>query len=189
MGAMPWQSGVLPELPIDNKTGRPVLEVPPEGWPRYTMSEVAKHNQLKDAWVVVHDRVYDITTFAVTHPGFNNAGQVSTALAIHRVLGTDCTQEYTDIHSPRAWRELSDFQIGVCVSEEETSDLPPKDHPLPSWLSDSRDFWVKYAGGADSKVVEYCEQMRERHTGRSELHSNLSVQDTTADRRRKCVIS
>jgi len=152
------------------------------------LSEVAKHNQLKDAWIVVHNRVYDITTFAVTHPGFNNAGQVSTALAIHRTLGTDCTQEYTEIHSPRAWRELADFQIGVCASDEEKGDLPPAEHPLPTWLSASRDFWVKYAGGADKKVVEYCEQMRQKHAAQGEELANTKVQDVEERHRRKCVI-
>jgi len=185
---MPWQTGVLPTLPIDKVTGRPIMETPPEGWPRYPLSEVAKHNQLKDAWIVVHNRVYDITTFAVTHPGFNNAGQVSTALAIHRTLGTDCTQEYTEIHSPRAWRELADFQIGVCASDEEKGDLPPAEHPLPTWLSASRDFWVKYAGGADKKVVEYCEQMRQKHAAQGEELANTKVQDVEERHRRKCVI-
>lgn len=48
-----------------------------EYWPKFTLEEVAKHDKLKDGWIVVFDRVYDITTFAVTHPGFHNAGESS----------------------------------------------------------------------------------------------------------------
>ena len=62
-------------------------------WPKFTLEEVARHKSLKDGWIVVHERVFDITTFAITHPGFHNAGQVSTALAITRNLGEDCTDD------------------------------------------------------------------------------------------------
>ena len=89
-------------------------------WRRYSLAEVAKHRTLRDGWIVVHERVFDISAFATTHPGFNNAGQVSTALAIARMLGKDATVEFEDIHSDRAWRQLLDFQIGVLAKEGET---------------------------------------------------------------------
>ncbi len=31
--------------------------------------EVAKHNKLDDQWLIVHDKVYDITKFSKYHPG------------------------------------------------------------------------------------------------------------------------
>ena len=43
-------------------------------WRKFSEDEVAKHCTLNDGWIIVFDRVYDITTFAVTHPGFHNAG-------------------------------------------------------------------------------------------------------------------
>lgn len=30
---------------------------------KYSMSEVKKHSTPKDIWVVVHDKVYDVTQF------------------------------------------------------------------------------------------------------------------------------
>ena len=73
-------------------------------WPKFTLEEVARHKSLKDGWIVVHERVFDITTFAITHPGFHNAGQVSTALAITRNLGEDCTDEFVATTAPRRGR-------------------------------------------------------------------------------------
>ena len=35
-----------------------------------TAEEVARHNTLDDAWVIVSGRVFDITDFAITHPGW-----------------------------------------------------------------------------------------------------------------------
>lgn len=92
-------------------------------WPKYTLGEVAKHVSLKDGWIVIYERVFDITTFAITHPGFHNAGQVSTALAITRNLGKDCTEEFVSIHSGTAWAQLHDFQIGVVLRD---ADLAPR---------------------------------------------------------------
>ena len=92
-------------------------------WPKFTLGEVAKHVSLKDGWIVIYERVFDITTFAITHPGFHNAGQVSTALAITRNLGKDCTEEFVSIHSGTAWAQLHDFQIGVVLRD---ADLAPR---------------------------------------------------------------
>ena len=85
-------------------------------WKKYSAEEVARHDNLEDAWVIIYGRVYDITSFAITHPGWNNAGQVSTALAIVRNLGKDCTEEFEYTHSLTAWRQLNDFQVGTPFS-------------------------------------------------------------------------
>ncbi len=30
-------------------------------WPKFTKGEVARHGTLDDGWIIVYDRVYDIT--------------------------------------------------------------------------------------------------------------------------------
>ena len=129
-------------------------------WPKFTSVQVSKHARLHDGWIIVHKRVYDITSFAKTHPGFNNAGQVSTALAIARSLGKDATEEFTEIHSLTAWKQLRDFQIGVLAREgEDASVIVSEDdnieHVIPEWLKNDRDFWVRYSGGVDASVLRY----------------------------------
>ena len=34
----------------------------------YTVDDVSKHDRENDCWVIVHDRVYDVTTFVPKHP-------------------------------------------------------------------------------------------------------------------------
>ncbi len=144
-----------------------------DAWPKFTPSQVKRHDKLNDGWIIIHSRVYDITSFAKTHPGFNNAGQVSTALAIARSLGKDATEEFTEIHSTTAWKQLKDFQIGVVCrpGDEETlaEKEAPKEHVIPKWLSNDRDFWVRYSGGVDAAVLRYLTKngypQGERHRG------------------------
>ena len=44
-------------------------EVLLENLPRVTMEEVSKHNTKEDAWIVIHNCVYDVTKFIDYHPG------------------------------------------------------------------------------------------------------------------------
>ncbi|KAK3123330.1 hypothetical protein QOZ80_8AG0628740 [Eleusine coracana subsp. coracana] len=48
----------------------------------YTKEEVSKHNTRKDCWIVIKDKVYDVTPYVEEHPGgdaiLNNAGGDST---------------------------------------------------------------------------------------------------------------
>ncbi|QDZ18397.1 cytochrome b5 reductase [Chloropicon primus] len=134
-------------------------------WPKFTKSEVQKHNTLEDGWVIIYDRVYDITNFAITHPGFDNAGQVSTALAITRNLGKDTTEEFEYTHSLTAWKQLADFQIGVIsVEEDEGEDegevdvVPAGGHPLPAWLpGEVVNFWQRHKQGLTDQLCRYLE--------------------------------
>jgi hypothetical protein len=37
--------------------------------PFYTLADVAKHNSATDCWMVINDKVYDVTSFIDEHPG------------------------------------------------------------------------------------------------------------------------
>merc|ERR550525_2109807 len=58
----------------------------------YTKEEVAKHTTKTDCWVILHDRVLNVTNFLSQHPG----GE----LAILTFAGKDATAEFDMIHPP-----------------------------------------------------------------------------------------
>eukprot|EP01104_Vermistella_antarctica_P019776 TRINITY_DN7989_c0_g1_i1.p1 TRINITY_DN7989_c0_g1~~TRINITY_DN7989_c0_g1_i1.p1 ORF type:complete len:129 (+),score=25.12 TRINITY_DN7989_c0_g1_i1:288-674(+) len=71
----------------------------------YTMAEVAKHNSRDDCWLVVDDKVYDVTPYLDDHPGGDS---------ILNGAGMDATDMfYGDQHPPNVKNVIEDFQIGV----------------------------------------------------------------------------
>ncbi|GAM27888.1 hypothetical protein SAMD00019534_110640 [Acytostelium subglobosum LB1] len=72
----------------------------------YTMDEVRRHKSVDDLWVVVHDKVYDLTHFVKDHPGGMSV--------IMGEAGKDATLSFEDIgHSYTAYNLLEKFKIGV----------------------------------------------------------------------------
>ncbi|KAI0318489.1 FMN-dependent dehydrogenase-domain-containing protein [Amylostereum chailletii] len=58
----------------------------------WSLSEVADHNSRSSCWVIVHNKVYDVTEFLPDHPG----GQK----VILQYAGRDATAAYEPIHPP-----------------------------------------------------------------------------------------
>ena len=71
----------------------------------YTMEEVAKHNKKTDAWIVIHNKVYDITKWIPIHPG---------GLIIMKGVGKDATSLFENVgHDNYARKKLSHYKIGI----------------------------------------------------------------------------
>merc|ERR1712048_1025515 len=66
--------------------------VAPPGMKIYTKEDVAKHTSKTDCWVILNDKVLDVTNFLSQHPG----GE----LAILTFAGKDATEEFDMIHPP-----------------------------------------------------------------------------------------
>ncbi|GLI62006.1 hypothetical protein VaNZ11_004580 [Volvox africanus] len=85
------------------------------------LSEVRQHARKDDAWIVVDGKVYDITEHLLNHPGWEDSSAISTVLSILAHAGTDCSQEFREIHRPYpvAWRQLQAYYIGDLAPGED----------------------------------------------------------------------
>ncbi|BEI94335.1 uncharacterized protein CcaverHIS019_0607940 [Cutaneotrichosporon cavernicola] len=81
-----------------------------------TYAEVQKHNSQDDCWVVIGDKVYDLTKFAHIHPGGSTP--------IHKVAGRDATVIFTPIHSPGIIEDRLD--PSALVGSIDLATLPPR---------------------------------------------------------------
>ena len=71
----------------------------------YTLEEVAKHNKKSDAWIVIHNKVADVTKWIPLHPG----GDI-----IMKGVGKDATTLFDNTgHDEYAKKMLKKYQIGI----------------------------------------------------------------------------
>ncbi|THH02863.1 hypothetical protein EW026_g75 [Hermanssonia centrifuga] len=59
-----------------------------------SLKQVAEHNSPKSCWVIIKNKVYDVTDFLPDHPGGSKI--------ILKYAGTDATEAYEPIHPPDA---------------------------------------------------------------------------------------
>jgi len=82
-----------------------------------TYAEVAEHNTKKDLYMVIHDKVYNTTTFVDEHPGGEEV--------MLDVAGQDATEAFEDVgHSDEAREILEGLLVGNL--KREPGDPKPK---------------------------------------------------------------
>eukprot|EP00588_Corethron_pennatum_P001902 CAMPEP_0194297980 /NCGR_PEP_ID=MMETSP0169-20130528/59908_1 /TAXON_ID=218684 /ORGANISM="Corethron pennatum, Strain L29A3" /LENGTH=942 /DNA_ID=CAMNT_0039047911 /DNA_START=612 /DNA_END=3440 /DNA_ORIENTATION=- len=106
----------------DIQTAGPAPPPKVEGAKKFTMTEVTKHNEEEDVWIVVGDRVYDCTEYLELHPGGADSILIN--------AGQDSTEDFQAIHSEKATKMLEKFYIGnldtssvEAAKKEEEEDL------------------------------------------------------------------
>ncbi|KAJ4710725.1 cytochrome b5 [Melia azedarach] len=76
----------------------------------YTMQEASQHNSKDDCWIVIDNKVYDVSSYLDEHPGGDDVVLAAT--------GKDATDEFEDAgHSNDARELLKSF----CIGELDTS--------------------------------------------------------------------
>ncbi|KAI2806841.1 Cytochrome b5 [Blomia tropicalis] len=77
----------------------------------FTLEEVAKHNEKKSTWIVIHDSVYDVTPFLDEHPGGEEV--------LIEQAGGDATESFEDVgHSTDAREMMEKYKIGELCEED-----------------------------------------------------------------------
>lgn len=77
----------------------------PAGLPSFTREQVGKHSSEADAWIIVKNRVFDVTKFVGEHPGGKQI--------LLDVAGKDATSDFADVgHSDSAVATMKKFLVG-----------------------------------------------------------------------------
>ena len=95
----------------------------------FKLEEVKEHNNSKgedkSIWVVIHDKVYDITNFLDEHPGGEEI--------LIENAGTDSTESFEDVgHSSDAREMLEAYYVGELHEDDKTGST---DKGAKSWTS------------------------------------------------------
>ncbi|CAL4162432.1 unnamed protein product [Meganyctiphanes norvegica] len=79
--------------------------------PIYTLAEVQNHDIMSDCWIILYDKVYDVTDFMMEHPGGEEL------LMEH--AGRDATLSFRGVgHSAAAIQSLTEYLVGILPQEE-----------------------------------------------------------------------
>ncbi|KAJ6095697.1 hypothetical protein N7486_006443 [Penicillium sp. IBT 16267x] len=94
----------------------------------FTLKEVEAHNTKKDLYMVIHDKVYDCSSFVDEHPGGEEV--------LLDVGGQDGTEAFEDVgHSDEAREILDGLLVGSV--KRMPGDPQPKANPSASSASSS----------------------------------------------------
>ncbi|KYO38502.1 outer mitochondrial membrane cytochrome b5 isoform A [Alligator mississippiensis] len=75
------------------------------GSPVFTLEEVSRRGSSREAWLVIHSRVYDVSRFLAEHPGGEEV--------LLEQAGRDATESFEDVgHSIDAREMLKQYYIG-----------------------------------------------------------------------------
>jgi len=79
----------------------------------YKKEEVLVHKTVDDCWIIINNKVYNITNYLTIHPGGKNI--------LLQCAGKDCTEYFNSInHSKKAKKELEKYYIGELFIENTT---------------------------------------------------------------------
>ncbi|KAM7424136.1 hypothetical protein PAMA_000470 [Pampus argenteus] len=101
----------------------------------YTLEEIRVHNMNSDTWLIIHDKVYDITSFLEEHPGGEEV--------LLEQAGADATESFEDVgHSTDAREMLQQYYIGELHMDDRKKEKPKDEEVTNSGESSSWTTWL-----------------------------------------------
>jgi len=82
---------------------------------KYSLADISKHNSNEEAWIVIHNNIYNVTEFLNEHPGGEEV--------LLEQAGKDATEAFEDVgHSTDARELMNKFKVGELIDSERRSD-------------------------------------------------------------------
>lgn len=93
----------------------PPLQAELKSAPGYTLAQVAEHNCEQDCWIIIDNKVYDISSYIPQHPA---PPSILTQCCGKEASEAMRTKGYGRDHSPATWGMLDAYHIGLLVDAE-----------------------------------------------------------------------
>ncbi|KFK37426.1 cytochrome b5 [Arabis alpina] len=106
--------------------------------------DVAKHKCKNDCWILIHGKVYDVSTFMDEHPGGDNV--------LLAVTGKDASIDFDDVsHSKDAKETMKKY----CIGDVDQSTVPVTAKYIPPWEKESTTTETTTKGESGNKILVY----------------------------------
>lgn len=130
--------------PAENTNVEENGETVESGVKYYTLEEIREHNMSNDTWLIIHDKVYDITGFLEEHPGGEEV--------LLEQAGTDATESFEDVgHSTDAREMLQQYLLGELHMDDRKKDKPKDENVVNSGGSSST--WTTWLIPAIAAII------------------------------------
>ncbi|XP_046872156.1 cytochrome b5 [Hypomesus transpacificus] len=101
----------------------------------YTLEDIRSHNTSKNTWLIIHEKVYDITSFLEEHPGGEEV--------LLEQAGADATESFEDVgHSTDAREMLLQYYLGELHMDDRMKQCPKEEYISSSGESSSWTAWL-----------------------------------------------
>ncbi|KAK1773873.1 hypothetical protein QBC45DRAFT_61955 [Copromyces sp. CBS 386.78] len=82
----------------------------------FTLDQVRKHNSKDDVWMILHNKVYNATSYLEDHPGGS--------IILREVAGTDATEQFVEVgHSAETDDILKELYVGDLAQDEHADEV------------------------------------------------------------------
>ncbi|XP_070841925.1 cytochrome b5 [Chaetodon trifascialis] len=111
-------------------------EKSPAGVKYYRLSEIEEKNSFKSTWIIIHNKVYDVTKFLEEHPG----GQE----VLREQAGGNATESFEDVgHSTDAKEMAGEMVIGE-LHPDDRHKIPTPVETLVTTFKDEPSWWSNW---------------------------------------------
>ncbi|XP_008287412.1 cytochrome b5 [Stegastes partitus] len=105
----------------------------PGGVKYFRLSEIEEQNTFKSTWIIIHNKVYDVTKFLEEHPGGEEV--------LREQAGGDATESFEDVGHSTDAREMSgDMVIGEVHPDDRHKLVKPAESYVTT-LKDENSWW------------------------------------------------
>ncbi|XP_056290756.1 cytochrome b5 [Pseudoliparis swirei] len=110
-------------------------ETSPEAVKYFRLSEVEEQNTFKSTWIVINNKVYDVTRFLEEHPGGEEV--------LREQAGGDATESFEDVGHSSDAREMS---LSMVIGElhPDDRDKTKLEETLVTTLKDNPSWWTNW---------------------------------------------
>ncbi|KAK9527393.1 hypothetical protein VZT92_013960 [Zoarces viviparus] len=111
-------------------------EKSPDGVKYYRLSEIEQKNTFKSTWIIISNKVYDVTKFLEEHPGGEEV--------LREQAGGDATESFEDVGHSSDAREMSlSMMIGE-LHPDDRDKISSHEETLVTTLKDDPSWWTNW---------------------------------------------
>ncbi|XP_061569276.1 cytochrome b5 [Cololabis saira] len=105
----------------------------PAGVKYYRLDEISQQNSFKSTWIIIHNKVYDVTRFLEEHPGGEEV--------LREQAGGNATESFEDVgHSSDAREMAGEMVIGELHPDDRHKICKPEE-TLVTTLKEETSWW------------------------------------------------